>query len=343
MKELAEILRNRGRPDSAHAVLATIVNAVGSSYRRAGAHMLIFANGETIGSISGGCLEQDVIANAEKVRATGKAVLLSYDTTTEEDVLFGVGLGCKGLIEIWLEPLSAASEMLDFCEELFRAGETGTVAMVLRGEHTGERQYLRGRFEAARSTTKTDESGREIFYELIQPSIRLFIFGAGYDAIPLATFAKNLGYSVTVVDRRPAYATRERFPQADEVLLKAASDVPDLGLTKRTAAVVMSHHYISDRDYLKALLPLPLTYLGVMGPRRRAEKMLQEIREEGVMIGDELLSKLHNPIGLDIGAEGPDEIALAILSEINAVFAGHGGGLLREKKGPIHSPRMELR
>ena len=104
----------------------------------------------------------------------------------------------------------------------------------------------------------------------------------------------------------------------------------------------MSHHYVSDRDYLKALLPLPLAYLGLMGPRRRAEKMLHEIRVEGVMVGDELLRKLHNPVGLDIGAEGPEEIALAILAEINAVLAGHGGGMLREKKGPIHAPRTEL-
>ena len=189
---------------------------------------------------------------------------------------------------------------------------------------------------------KADDCGEEIFYELIEPPVRLFIFGAGYDAIPLAKFAKELGYFVTVVDRRPAYATRERFPFADEVLVKAAADVPDLGVTKRTAAVVMSHHYVSDRDYLKALLPLPLAYLGLMGPRRRAETMLQEIRAEGLIVGDELLKKLHNPIGLDIGAEGPEQIALAILSEMNAVFAGHGGGLLREKKGPIHSPRTEL-
>jgi xanthine dehydrogenase accessory factor len=342
MKELSDILRNRQRADASGAVLATIVNTVGSSYRRAGAHMLIFSNGETVGSISGGCLEQDVIANAEKVRASGKAILLSYDTTPEEDVLFGVGLGCKGLIEIWLEPLSSAEAMLSFCEQILHEDESGVVATFFRGQRTGERELLRN-MDFVRSTTKADESGNEVFYEVIQPPVRLFIFGAGYDAIPLVKFAKELGYFVTVVDRRPAYATRERFPFADEILVKAATDVPELGVTKRTAAVVMSHHYVSDRDYLKALLPLPLTYLGVMGPRRRAETMLQEIRAEGLIAADELLRKVHNPIGLDIGAEGAEQIALAILSEINAVFAGHAGGLLREKKGPIHSPRVELR
>ena len=126
MKELAEILRNRRRSDARDAVLATIVKTEGSSYRRAGAHMLIFPNGETIGSISGGCLEQDVIANAEKVRVSGKAMLLSYDTTPEEDVLFGVGLGCKGVIEILLE--TRVREKLGFIEKLF-AERRGIVAV----------------------------------------------------------------------------------------------------------------------------------------------------------------------------------------------------------------------
>lgn len=311
MKELAEILRARSRPDAERAVLATIVKTVGSSYRRAGAHMLIFPNGETVGSISGGCLEQDVIAHAETVRETGKPMLLSYDTTPEEDVLFGVGLGCKGVIEILVEPILRASEKLQAVEEVFATGKSA----IVRHEFEGE----------------------IMFEERVQAPIRLFVFGGGYDAIPLVKLATQFGFLVTVVDRRPAYATKERFPDASVIVGNGvAIEVPE-----RSAAVVMSHHYLSDRDYLKALLPLPLAYLGLIGPRRRAETMLREIREEGVIVGDDLLKKFYNPIGLDIGAEGPQEIALAILAEINAVFAGHGGGLLREKKGPIHSPRTE--
>jgi xanthine dehydrogenase accessory factor len=342
MKELAAILQTRTRKNAEGAVLATIVKASGSSYRRAGAHMLILHNGEVVGSISGGCLEQDVIANAAKVRTRGTPLLLSYDTTKEEDVLFGVGLGCNGVIEVWLEPLKDATPMLDFCENLFEKGESGVVDTTFRGPNAGSRTFLHDTSKFTASTTETDEDGNETFFEVLQPPVQMFIFGAGYDAIPLASFAKQLGYRVCVVDRRPAYATRQRFPDVDEVAVKAASDLPTIGITKRTAAVVMSHHYLSDRDYLNALLPLPLTYLGLMGPRRRAEKMLQELREAGTLVGDEHLQKLHNPIGLDIGAEGPEEIALSILSEIRAVFADHGGGLLREKKGPIHSPRRDL-
>lgn len=312
MKELTAILDCWKRGEAESAVLATIVKTVGSSYRRAGAHMLVLRDGATIGSISGGCLEQDVIAHAAKVRASGEAKLLSYDTTLEEDVLFGVGLGCKGVIEILVEPISQAAGKLRVVEEVFATGKSA----VVRHEHGGE----------------------VIFEERVQAPIKLFVFGAGYDAIPLARLAVQMGFVVTVVDRRPAYATRERFPEAEVVVGNGVS----FAIPERAAAVVMSHHYLSDRDYLKALLPLPMRYLGLIGPRRRAERMLQEIREEGVMVGDEWLAKLHNPVGLDIGAEGPEEIALAILAEINAVFAGHGGRMLREKKGPIHSPRTEL-
>jgi xanthine/CO dehydrogenase XdhC/CoxF family maturation factor len=274
--------------------------------------MLILRDGTTIGSISGGCLEQDVIAHAAEVRASGEAKLLSYDTTLEEDILFGVGLGCKGLIEILVEPISHAVEKLRVVEKVFATGKSAFV--------------------------RHERDGEVIFEERVHAPIKMFVFGAGYDAIPLARLASQMGFVVTVVDRRPAYATKERFPDAEVVVANGVT----CSMGERSAAVVMSHHYVSDRDYLKALLPLPISYLGLMGPRRRAEKMLQEIREEGVMVGDELLAKLHNPVGLDIGAEGPEEIALAILAEINAVFAGHGGGMLREKKGPIHSPRTEL-
>lgn len=313
MKELVAILDCWKRGAAEGAALATIVKTVGSSYRRPGGRMLILADGATIGSISGGCLEQDVIAHAGEVRKSGEPKLLSYDTTLEEDVLFGVGLGCKGVIEILVEPISRAAEKLRLVEEVFTTGKSATI---------------RHQFQ-----------GQTIFEETVRAPIQLFIFGAGYDAIPLVRLAAQLGFVVTVVDRRPAYATPARFSEANAVCVWQGSAMVE---GERTAAVVMSHHYVSDRDYLKALLPLPLTYLGLMGPRRRAEKMLQEIREAGLMLGDELLGKLHNPVGLDIGAEGPDEIALAILTEINAVFAGHGAGMLREKKGPIHSPRTEL-
>lgn len=329
MKELAEILQKRA-PGMA---VATVVKTTGSSYRRPGARMLVGKDGAIAGSISGGCLEQDVVEHARKVCATEKPILLSYDTTMEEDVLFGVGLGCKGVIEILVEPLNGpAGSMLDHVELSLAQGESCSFNTIFRSD---DPQRLGQRVQERRV-------GEELFTETILPPIDLVIFGAGFDAIPLSRFAKELGFRVTVVDRRPAYATRERFPEADEVRILEAAQIDQLHLSSRAAAVVMAHHYVTDRDYLRALLPSPLQYLGVMGPRRRCEKMLQEFRDEGLMLGDELLSKLHNPVGLDIGAEGPEQIALAIVSEICAAFAGHNGGILREKKGPIHSPRTAL-
>lgn len=329
MKELAEILDKRA-PGMA---LATVVKTTGSSYRRPGARMLISADGAVTGSISGGCLEQDVIEHARKVCATAEPILLSYDTTMEEDVLFGVGLGCKGVIEILVEPLNGpAGLMLDQVGQSLARGESCAFNTVFRSE---DAQRIAQRVEQGRA-------GEELFTETIRPPIDLVVFGAGFDAIPLSRFAKDLGFRVTVVDRRAAYATSIRFPGADDVRILEGTQIDELHLGARAAAVVMAHHYVTDRDYLRALLAKPLHYLGVMGPRRRCEKMLQEFRDEGLMLGDELLSKLHNPVGLDIGAEGPEQIALAILSEICAAFAGHNGGMLREKKGPIHSPRTAL-
>ena len=346
MKELRNILAALPKKN---AVLATIVKTEGSSYRRPGAHMLIFEDGQTIGSISGGCLEQDVIANAKNL---SRPKLLTYDTTNEEDVHFGVGLGCKGIIEILLEPISENDERLQFIAKLFATRQSGVIVTEIRpnlaarsylqadGSFTGNAQHSEGAREVFRTNRSVTRD--EVFFQVIHAPTPLYIFGAGFDAIPLARFAKDLGYEVTIIDRRPAYASRERFPDADQIVIATPNEAADISLHERGVAVIMSHHYISDRDYLRALLPRPLRYLGLMGPRRRAEKMLAEFRDEGLLVGESSLQRLHNPIGLDIGAEGPEQIALAILSEINTVLSGHGGGILREKKGPIHSPRLNV-
>ncbi|MDB6124856.1 MAG: xanthine and dehydrogenase maturation factor, XdhC/CoxF family, partial [Pedosphaera sp.] len=178
----------------------------------------------------------------------------------------------------------------------------------------------------------------DIFAEMVHSPMPLVICGAGYDAQPMVRLAKELGFHVTVVDGRPAYATAARFPEADAVVLAPTEGMPgELDLGERTAAVIMSHNYLRDRNFLKTLLPVPLGYLGLMGPRKRAEQMLAELRTEGVVANESQLRTLHNPVGLDIGADTPEQIALAIVAEIQAVMAGHAGGLLREKKGPIHA------
>jgi len=349
MKELADILRAcRERPDKV-AALATVAQTEGSSYRRPGARMLVLEGGETIGSISGGCLEKDVVDHAASVRAARAAILLTYDTSSEEDIVFGAGLGCKGVVRILLEPIQPP--FIGFLEHIFQSQQAGAVATVFQGNEVGHRLMLDpdGRVShdiadpglrdalmdavqnALRNGRSTEIEHRDAaaLVEIIHGPQPLVIFGGGYDAIPLVRIAKELGCHVTVVDARPAYADAKRFPGADAVVLARPEQAAEkIALTDRTAAVVMAHHYLTDSAVFASLRPRKLRYLGVMGPRKRAEKMAAE--------NDLSLQGVHNPIGLDIGADSPEQIALAIMAEIQAAGAGRSGGSLREKNGPIH-------
>jgi len=372
MNELAAILAAHARQPDKTAALATLVQTSGSTYRRPGARMFIAADGQSVGSISGGCLERDVIEKAQGVMQSGQALLLTYDTTAEEDLVFGAGLGCKGAVHILVEPVkpgSPAAGLIQFVNHLFQQRQSGAVATVFRiqgliqarlgdrlmldpdGAVAGEVQdaalkskmlaAAREAFPANRSQTvefALAAGTAEVFVEVIHAPVPLVIFGAGYDAAPLARLAKELGFHVTVADLRPAYAQLDRFPEADAVLVLRPEETARLALNEKTAVVVMSHNYLTDRAFLKVLLPLPLRYLGLMGPRARALKMLQELRQGELPADEAMLRQIHNPVGLDIGAESPEQIALAILAEIQAVISGHAGGLLREKKSSIHTP-----
>jgi xanthine dehydrogenase accessory factor len=376
MKELAEILKAcAARPGEVMA-LATVVQTTGSGYRRPGARMLILTDGDTVGSISGGCLERNVILRAEAVRKTGKSVLLTYDTASEEDIVFGTGFSCNGVVCVLLEQVKAAfpgrpvDGLLDFLGDSFTSHRSGVVATVIRTEGgmagVGDRVMVDSQGNAfvnlrdagvrdkllaeARSLFATNRSAInkyelatgfiEVFFEVLQPPARLVILGAGYDAPPLVRLGKEVGFHVAVVDGRPAYATAERFPGADAVMVADPENLPKkIPLNDQTCAVIMSHNYPADRGWLAALLPVPLRYLGVMGPRKRVVKMLEELSKEGFQPAGSQLARLHNPVGLDIGAESPEQIALSILAEIQAVMTNHAGGLLCEKKGPIHLVR----
>ena len=376
MKELAAILSAHSRQPDKAAALATLVQTSGSTYRRPGARMWISSGGESVGSISGGCLERDVIEKAQAVIQNGQPLLLTYDTTAEEDLVFGAGMGCKGTVHILVEPVlpgSPAAGLIQFVNHLFQRRQSGAVATVFRlqgiaparlGDHlmldpdgavSGKIQdpglqskmlaAARAALPASRpATVELELAGgkTDVFVEVIHAPAPLVIFGAGYDAAPLARLAKEVGFHVTVADVRPAYARPDRFPEADAVVVLRPEEIARLALNERTAAVIMSHNYLTDRAFLKALLPLPLRYLGLMGPKDRAQKMIRELRQEGFAAGEAMLRQIHNPVGLDIGAENPEQIALAILAEIQAVLSGHAGGLLRDKRSSIHSPASVL-
>jgi xanthine dehydrogenase accessory factor len=182
----------------------------------------------------------------------------------------------------------------------------------------------------------TDEAG-EILIEVVRPPPRLLVFGAGPDAVPVVRIAYELGWEVVVVDWRPAYARRESFPEASDVVLCEAEQVGEhVDVDGTSAALVMTHHYLHDRSLLRFLLPSAVRFIGILGPRKRTESLLGDLEEEGLSFSRDQLERLHGPAGLDIGAESPEQIALALLAEIQAVLAGRSGGWLCLRKGPIH-------
>ena len=355
--------------------LATVVRVEGSAYRRPGARMFVSENKERTGVLSGGCLESDVAERALKVIETGEPIVVTYDTTSDDDIVWGLGIGCRGVVQILIEPASdfRCAGLVQLLEDCGKTAQRGAVATVIRREgnpeiDVGARALLHtdgaSRSEAGFyrmfcgpqivndlgnavrngvSEVRRYETRRgivEVFIEVIEPQLPLVIIGAGDDALPLVSLARTLGWHTTVVDTRSRPAIVERFAEADEVVLCRAEEVCSrVRLTDRTAVVLMTHNYLNDLELLKTLLNMPLRYLGCLGPRHRTEQLLLEIADEIAF-----LKQLYAPAGLDIGADTPIEVAFSIVSEIKAVVAGREGGLLRNRKGPIHTtaPRAAI-
>ena len=290
MKEIRDILRLYERHRGESLALATLVGSRGSSYRRPGARMLICADGSTAGSLSGGCLEEEVTRRAHEVMRDGTPALMSFDTRLR--------FGCHGRIEIFVE--RAREDFLAHLAANFSERRSCRALTVFAGEDLGTR--------LVRSDATIPVSA---FAQEIEPAIRLLILGEGPDSVPLRAFAEILGWEVFEIDQ-----------PAD---LAGHSD-------SRTAAIVKSHNYGRDFAALCQLLKLDLPYVGLLGPRKRRDQLLNAVLDEGIAIDAELFA----PAGLDLGAETPEELALALVSEIQAVFAGASGESLRDRKAPIH-------
>jgi len=333
----------RLKKDGPNAALATVVNVAGSAYRRPGARMIVTGRGETVGSIRGGCLEADVLRSALSVLRTGKPRLLRYDGARERDILWGLGLGRNGVVEVWVEPLipGSGTDYLGFLRDTRRLREPASVATILRADNseiTGSRLFFSAgqwAFSGAlspglASAIMADLPGLaksrirgygavEVFLEALEPPVSLVIFGAGDDAVPVAATAGTLGWDVTVADLRAGMATKERFPSARRVLAGSFDEAPDLSRT--TAALLMTHQYLQDLAILRGLAQVDLKYLGILGPRLRTERLLGELQQDGVRIPP---GRVYGPAGLDIGAETPEVMALSILAEIQSVVASRG-------------------
>lgn len=385
MKELQTILKawQEIEENAKQSALATVVEVRGSSYRRPGARMLLSQNGHRVGTISGGCLEGDVWLRAQQVMDSSQPVLATYDTTSPDDIVWGSGLGCRGIVRILIEPLIAPvsatarehsmSDLLAFLTESLCNSLCSVLATVYNTEGTvgakiGARLMLRSNgfstngivdpeltcqmqadareaLTSGRSINKlyqTRDGRAEVFIEVIAPPVPLVIFGAGPDTIPLVHFAHALGWQVTVVNTRPHVPLSHQFEEASEVIaVEPESMVSRVSLSDRTAVAILTHNFLHDCELLKTLLPSPVQYIGLLGPRQRTEALLRVLPETSLTAGmvptGEQLTRLHAPVGLDIGAETPEEIALSIIAEIKAFMSGRFGGSLRDRNKRIHT------
>jgi len=367
MRELHAILETwRGLEDGqTEAVLATVVHVTGSAYRRPGARMLIIPDGRRIGCVSGGCLEGEIVRKAWWFTESGAPVVRVYDTTSEDDAVWEFGLGCNGVVHVMLERINtpAASGMLHFLDAQRAARKPSVVATVVRaaagaGVQIGDRLLLDesrtpsgslagsaiGQQVLAHAHAVLREkrsrlahlNATDVFVEWIGPPLSLVVFGAGHDAIPLVSFAQQLGWDVTVADGRPAYALPERFPGASRVVgLPAGDPLRDVAIDSETMVVMMTHNYPLDSLLLPGILSLEPRYLGILGPRARAERLFSELG-----IGPPAC--VHAPAGLDAGCDSPEAIALSIMAEIQAEMSSRPGGKLKYRQDPIHTAAYEV-
>jgi xanthine/CO dehydrogenase XdhC/CoxF family maturation factor len=332
MKELSAILRQlQQHPATPHA-LATLVTVEGSSYRRAGARLLINPENSALGSISGGCLEDDIRERARLVLANGTPQTVIYNTTAENDLVWGVGLGCQGVVRVFIERLPAFPAWAKTLQRNF-ASRTETHLSVI-WECT--EPALLGTHEAAAVAAHLPEK-TAVFHDRVPPPIRLLVFGAGDDAQPLVRLAHELGWRVHVFDSRPAYANTARFPLADEVTVALPEAAASISVDDLTFAVIMTHRYRDDLPLMRALLPQNLPYLGLLGPKKRASRILDELAQSGFTLTPEMNARLHAPVGLDLGGNTPETVALSMLAEMQAVLAARDARPLRERAGPIHA------
>jgi len=373
MKEISEIIYafDKAQHEGKLTALVTLVHVEGSSYRRPGARMLVTETGELTGAISGGCLEGDALNKALLAMHQQKNMLVTYDTTDEDDAVLGLGLGCSGVIQVLIQPVNNESEngpiqllkkvadsrqnnvlVTLFSLKERKAEQPGTViyksdnellyindvspsikriieediTVSYKNQHSSFRNY------------RTIDTDITAYIEFIQPSVSLVIVGAGNDAEPVAAMASILGWQVTLVDDgRDKNTKKGRFAGACQLMVVKPEEVlKNILLDENTFFLLMTHNYNYDMAMLRELLPKKVRYIGLLGPRKKMDRMLAELETEGARFTPQQLVAVHSPVGLDIGAETPEEIALSMIAEIKAVMSGKQGNPLRYSNDVIH-------
>jgi xanthine/CO dehydrogenase XdhC/CoxF family maturation factor len=368
MKEIKSIINAYNAIDfsNTRAALATVARVEGSSYRRTGARMLVLDNGTYLGGISGGCLEGDALRRAQKAIAQKKPSIVTYDTTEDDDAQIGVGLGCNGIIDVLFTPLDGKDENnpVKIISTLTETREPKIVVAITGGPdesdllgktilYENDEQFARAfpidqivyevlndihhclnKQTSATLTYKTAKDNEiKIFIEVIMPVTHLVLYGGNYDVYPLVRVAKELGWNITVV-MNIHKADRSLFTTANQVLHSKGEERPLID--NYTAIILMAHDYKTDFNNLQYTLTTKAKYIGLLGPRKRTQKMFDEMDYEGNPVSQEDMQRIFSPAGLDIGATTPEEIALSICAEIRSVFANRRGMSLRLREGTIH-------
>lgn len=372
MREIEAIIssydeaKNKGQ----RCVLATVVHVEGSSYRAAGARMLVDEYGFMTGAISGGCLEGDALRKALLALDQNKNKLVTYDTSDEDDAIIGAQLGCNGIIQVLFEPIDPGQkenpiELLKKAENhdqpvvlvsIFSLDKTkhqvGTVLFIdEQGNSTGQLddQALSDKIsEVANHALEkqinhfgeyhSSAEALHAFIEIIAPPPTLVLVGAGNDSQVLSRMAEVLGWNIIVADGRSSHANKKRFHSCEVVVANPEEILDNIEINETTAFVLMTHNYNYDLAVLKLLLnENKIPYIGILGPNKKHRRMLGDLAAEGIQLSEEQSAKIYAPVGLQLGAETPAEIGLSILSEIQAVLTGSNVRHLRELEGSIHN------
>jgi xanthine dehydrogenase accessory factor len=370
MKEIRDIIKafDEAQKFGKQTALATVVHVEGSSYRRPGARMLIEDDGQLTGAISGGCLEGDALRKALLVMTEKRSRLVTYDTMDDDDAKFGVGLGCNGIIQVLIEPIDISNpdNPIQYLKKVNEKRQAAALITLFSLPDRKDPQYgtclllkedgdlvqhvpflkdvlladanevLINQVSSFKNYT-SDDHNITAFIEVIKPPVSIIIIGAGNDVVPVVNMAEILGWETTVVDGRANYAKQERFVSACQVLVaKPGNVLEQIAIDEHTVFLLMTHNYNYDMAMLRQLLVKNVTYIGMLGPKKKKERMMNELKDEGLNFTEQQLSVLHSPVGLDIGAETSEEIALSILAEIQAMFANKDVQSLRKIKEVIH-------
>lgn len=368
MKEINDILKAYSEVAilGKKCALATVVKVEGSSYRQPGARMLVTEDGFLTGAISGGCLEGDALRKALLSINQKQNKLVTYNTSNENDAEVGLQLGCNGIVHILFEyiddevsnnPIQLLKQLeLERKEAVIvtifslkrGASQIGTALFFRKDSpvlhHNNDalnlisevREVLKNKTTIVKKLQ--EKSNDEALIEYIKPPISLVIAGAGNDVQPLVKMAAILGWKITIGDGRATHATSKRFAKAKQVLVAKPEElIESVIIDDQTYFLLMTHNYKYDLTVLKSLLQTDCLYIGILGPKSKLNRMLDELQIEGITLNEEQSKRIHSPVGLDIGAETAEEIALSIISEIKAFASKREGTFLKYKAGKIHN------